>query len=82
MANKRIVIEHTQGRLKGLSQILGTDDQLKAGLRTSDLPVFLASVELGDHQGACSLITVKARYVLYRETFGPPQLKEFNAEQQ
>lgn len=79
---KRIVIEHTAGRLKGMMQILGTDDQLKKGMEVAELPTFLTPLDFGDHQGAASLITVTPRYAFYRETWGPLDLKSFNPEQQ
>ena len=64
---KRIVIEYTTGTLKGLWQILGTDDQLKEGLKVEELPPFISPVQFIDHVGECSLITVKPRYALYQE---------------
>ena len=77
---KRVVLKHSTG----LYQILGTTDQLQASLKEVDLPTFLDGVDFFDHKGSCSLITVKTRYVLYREniqastisdkTFNPSQL--------
>ena len=69
--SKRVVLEYTTGVFKGLWQILGTDDQLKEGLKVEELPSFVSPVQFIDHVGACSLVTVKPRYILYRELIVP-----------
>ena len=69
--NKRVVLVYTTGAYAGLWQILGTTDDLKANMRLSELPPFVEQVHYLDHVGACSLVTVKPRYVLYRELLAP-----------
>lgn len=65
---KRIVLEHVAGALKGCTQILGTEDQLKTMLSIENLPPILDPVNMGDHNAKCQLIRVAPRYILYRET--------------
>ncbi len=74
---KRVVLIHRSG----LHQILGTTDQLKEGLGVAELPSFLENVQYGDHTGSCSLVMVKPRYVVYKETIAPLTLGRFNEEQ-
>jgi hypothetical protein len=68
---KRLVLEHRVGALAGLSQILGTDDQLSEKLQTTKLPSLLDPVNFGDHMGMCGLAKVTPRYILYREIVTP-----------
>lgn len=71
--DKRIVVQHTQGPLAGLWRIMGRTSDLKAG-KPGPLPHFVEPVDFLDHQGACSLVRSKPRYVLYRELM-PPALQ-------
>ena len=83
--SKRIVLHHTTGAYAGLWQILGTDDQLMEKFKTASLPEYVAEVEFIDHKGSCSLISVKSRYVLYREVGPGPvtgMLGQFHPHQQ
>lgn len=68
---KRIVLVHRKGRLAGLLQIIGTDQQLQENLHMAELPMLVEPVNFGDHHGAASLIKVTPRYVLYIETMKP-----------
>ena len=84
MMDKRVVLHYTQGRYAGMRQIVGTCSQLQTQLHVDQLPTFVDPVDFLDHTGACSLIQVKARYVLYRETMPPPvsgRLGEFHPQQ-
>jgi hypothetical protein len=70
---KRIVLEWTQGPLAGLRQILGTSADLLAGRQQTQLPTFEGNIDFSigqgiDHHGSASLVAVKQRHVVYRET--------------
>ena len=79
---KRIVLQYTSGPYRDLWQIVGTENQLPTLPHTSALPPFLDNVTfLDQRQGACSLVRVKPRYVLYREVIAPEALRAFNPEQ-
>ena len=60
---KRIVLQHTVGPLAGLFRIVGTNEGFPDGLP----PACVDGVDLIDHEGTCSLLKVKPRYLLYRE---------------
>lgn len=62
---KRVVLLHCRGALAGLFQIQGCTDQLPNFETT--LPPFVDNLNFGNHQGSASLVTVKPRFVLYRE---------------
>ena len=81
---KRIVLQYTTGQFAGLFQIVGTDDQLKEGLKTTDLPAFVPDVTFLDHQGSANLVQIKPRYALYRELITPAgsMAQQFHPEQQ
>lgn len=68
---KRIVLITTSGAYRGLYQILGTEDQLRDKMQVTNMPEFVSPVDFLDHQGACSLVAVKPRYILYREIITP-----------
>lgn len=68
--NKRIIVRYGQGAFRDLWQILGTDDQLKEGLKVEHLPVRLGPVQLLDHVATVEMDRVRPRYILYRETIG------------
>ena len=74
--NKRIVLEHTTGIMKGIHSICG----LRKDAPTP-LPEFNPEVEMRDHIGAVSLVAQKRSYVLYREVYGPPAQKSFDKRQ-
>lgn len=80
---KRIVLEHVYGRLAGLQQILGTEDQLLRGPEgTAPLPTFIPDANFGDHVGPINLIAAKRSYHLYREVITlPTETKTFHADQ-
>ena len=59
---RRIVLQHASG----LAQILGTEAQLKEGLKSEGLPLRVDNVDFLDHTGSCVLDTVQPRYVLYK----------------
>lgn len=72
----KIVIEHTKGVLKGLSQICGDTCQLlKEGESMADLPTlqaFTRAPGLGlEETIQASLVASKRSYVLYRELIQP-----------
>ena len=63
--DKRIVIEHTSGRLAGLHSIAGLESEL------TGLPEFVEDVDMQDHTASASLVAVKRSHVLYRELIEP-----------
>jgi len=69
--DKRLVLIYTQGEYKGLRQVIGTESQLKESLKVDTLPAFVDPTQFLDHEGACSLVRVYSRYVVYREVLGP-----------
>lgn len=69
---RRVVLEHTQGPHKGLTQILGNAEELTMGNRP--LPEFLPAMSvLGRDVEFASLIRVTPRMVIYREVFPAPK---------
>ena len=68
--DKRIVVQHTKGRLSGLWRIMGAQSELEG----RPLPPYTDNVDFITHKGSCSLISIRTRYVLYRENL-------FNAAQ-
>lgn len=84
---KRVVIEHTQGPLAGIYMILGTSDGLpKTKAQYPDyLPLKFPDPTTGTvRPGGASLITVKPRWIHYRETWGEAnkgKLNEFHPDQ-
>lgn len=79
---RRIVLQQTQGKHKGLWWIMGTDDELLDPEGTVTLPDFVEHVDVGDHEASCSLISAKPRYVLYREVMPPAgKTAEFHPDQ-
>ena len=79
--NKRIVLVHTAGAYKGLWMIVGTDDQLREQMAVTDLPEFVSPVRFLDHEGGCSLVSVRKHYILYRELMAP-DTSTFHPDQQ
>lgn len=77
----RVVLEHTKGTWAGLHQILGTVDQVKAGMGVGELPAYIPDINFGDRINGASLVACKRSYVLYRELIVPEGLKSFNPEQ-
>ena len=77
----RVVLEHTQGRWSGIHQILGTVDQVKAGMGVAELPTYIPDIQFGDRVNGASLVACKRSYVLYRELIIPDGLKSFNPKQ-
>ncbi len=79
VADKRVVVAHNRGRLKGLHQIIGyarsADDQL-AFIEAAGLSTSVPNADLGDHHGTIDLVTVKPRFVLYREPVVPEGTRE------
>lgn len=74
--DKRVVVQHTKGRLAGLWRILGAVSELKG----KPLPTYTENVDFITHKGSCSLVQIKGRYVLYRENlFDAPQ--DFHSQQ-
>ena len=84
VTEQRIVLHHTSGVRAGLYQIMGTLSQLKASLKSEDLPGRLDGVSLGDHTGSVLHAGTKPRYILYREWNDPTpgQFNDFHPEQQ
>lgn len=77
---KRIVLKHVVGPFSGLHRIMGTTDQLLAGLQVEQLPPYIEPVDFVDHKGAARLVKVKPRYVLFHEC--PPNHENaFHPEQ-
>lgn len=73
--NKRIVLEHTKGRLQGIHSICGLQRDIKG-----TLPEVLDAVELIDapsmrEPGPVSLVAVKSRYALYRQIYTPTEMQ-------
>lgn len=64
-----------RGRYAGLMQILGLDTELLKRAKSTVLPTAVDGVDFGDHKGACSLVEMKTRHVLYREIIEPPMTK-------
>ena len=81
MTDKRIVLVQTKGSSKGLWRILGTMSQLKDSLKVEELPTMLFDVTFSDHNSPCSLVTIKERYVLYREVIEPQSYGSMNPSQ-
>lgn len=84
--DKRIVVEHVTGPLKGLTQIIGAVSELakEGGTR---LPTFMPSMRCGiggTRDIPTGLIKVTPRRVIYKECAGPQlhRFDEFNPEQQ
>jgi hypothetical protein len=80
MPDKRVVLIHTQGAYRGLWQIVGTEAQMREGLKTELLPD-LTPAHFLDHDGEASLSAVKDRYIMYREIMAPA-LSTFHPDQQ
>jgi len=74
--DKRVVLEHTSGKLKGVHSICGL-----AKDAPQPLPEFNAEVEMQDHVGPVCLVAVKRSYVLYREIAPKQGQKEFDRRQ-
>ena len=73
---KRIVLLHTQGDLAGLWRIVGTDEEFP------EMPMQVDGVDFIDHQGSCSFLRMKPRYLLYREMEPAGDSLPMHAEQQ
>ena len=69
MSQKRVVFEHMKGPLRGMLQILGVWNLETEG----PFPPFLPEVHYQERVFACSLLTVKQRYALYREILSPSE---------
>jgi hypothetical protein len=74
-ADKRIVLEQTRGRLKGVHSICGLKSQA-----TDPLPEILDAVDMIDspamrEPGPVSLVAEKRSYTLYRQIFTPDMQK-------
>jgi hypothetical protein len=67
--NRRVVLEHVRGRLKGILQICGLRSEVEGPMED-----YHADVDLGDHRGPASLIGVKRSYWLYREIYKPEKM--------
>jgi hypothetical protein len=78
MDDKRIVLEHRAGRLKGVHSIVGLQSEAP-----NPLPEFVPEVDLQDHTAPTCLVGVKRSYVLYREVVEPEKQngKNFNEAQ-
>lgn len=74
--NRRVVVEHTLGRMKGVMQIVGLRSEVQGAM-----PEFHPEMEMGDHSGPISLVGVKRSYYLYREITTPEQTKQFDVRQ-
>lgn len=73
---RRVVQEVTQGPYRGIHRIIGlvsdlTSSDMSSGMGTA-LPAFVDNAHLLDHFGPMTLVALKPRYVLYRETMPPP----------
>lgn len=69
--SRRVVLQHTQGRMAGVHSICGLAERA-----VKPLPEFLDTVDLIDTPsmrtpGPVGLVAVKPRYVLYRQIFTP-----------
>lgn len=73
---KRIIFEHQTGPLAGMSQILGTTDDLPNG--GSPLPDFETVNRPDRPRIPCSLIRVHRGGAYYREIAPPARMKRFN----
>ena len=72
---RRVVQHVTAGAYAGLRQILGTTDEMRTPTRPEPvLPAFLDNVDLIDHRGSVTLVSLQERYVLYRETPPTPEV--------
>jgi hypothetical protein len=67
--DKRIVLEHTTGKFKGIHSICGLRSDAP-----DPLPEFTPDVDMHDHTGPVSLVEVKRTYVLYREIYKPAKM--------
>ena len=76
MTEKRVVLLHCRGQRAGLHQIIGTQPKGPDG-QPAPMPEFMPEVDFGDHTGSVSLITVKPRFLLYRENT-PKDMGSFN----
>lgn len=76
--SRRIVLEHTNGRLKGIHSIVGLECDAP-----HPLPEFVEDVDMLDHHAPTCLVGVKRSYVLYREVTNPEnsQQKHFDKDQ-
>lgn len=68
----RIVLEHTNGPMAGIHSICGLQSELEG----APLPEICDAVDLLDAPsmrmpGPVSLVAVKRKYVLYRQTYAP-----------
>jgi hypothetical protein len=72
--DKRIVLEHTRGRMKGIHSICGLKSEA-----TAPLPEILDAVEMIDspsmrEPGPVSLVAEKRSYTLYRQIYTPEKM--------
>lgn len=71
----RVVLEHSIGPWAGVSQILGTLDQIKLAMQVNELPSYIADVDFGDRKNSAVLVGPRRSYILYRE-IPPPTLNQ------
>lgn len=80
VVTKRLILEHTKGRLAGLHQILGTDNRPTSELQT------LVDLTFPDHEGQGCLIRETPRAIYYRELITPAEANaahdEFHTDQE
>ena len=69
LAPKRVLLEHREGPLAGMSQIFGTTAEFDL---SEGLPSHFEGISVYDRIIDVGLVKVTDRYVLYREIVQPP----------
>lgn len=77
-SNRRIVLEHRSGVMKGIFNITGLESDAPR-----PLPDYNPEVMMRDHVAPVCLVAVRPRFVLYREVVTPEMQngKTFNEAQ-